>query len=771
MWNSNTYRLEKTLNYGMERVWCVAYLKGSNLLALGYDEGTVMVKLGSDEPAMSMDNSGKIVYAQHNEIQMMNVKTTAAVADGEPMQCTTKELGNTELFPQSLQHDSKGRFVVVCGDGEFVIYTALAWRNKAFGQALEFVWADDGTGDFCVRESASKIAFFKNFKQSAVLRPDYSAEKIFAGALLGVRSSAAVTFYDWKQTRPIRKIEVCPTEVYWSDTGEQVALVCEKQFYVLQYNRDLVDAVLASGAVPDDDGIEDAFEVLHEVPEAVATALWVGDCFVFTNKQQRLNYFVGGELFNIAHLSRQMFLLGYLAKEGRLYLADKDLVIVSYQLQTAIINYQTAILRGDLDAAERFLPKIPPAERNRVAHFLEAQGLKDVALQVSTDPDHRFDLAVALGQLDTATAIADELQNDSKWKQLSDLALRQADFVLAERSMRQANDLAGLLLLYSSLGQTGKVRELAQLATAAQKHNIAFVCLFLLRDVDGCIDLLCSAGRAPEAAFFARTYRPSRISEVVSLWRVDLADVSGKAAESLADPVEFPNLFPELQWALRAEKENVPSKPVSYAQYASLLAELDRDLIAEVKAAGLSPIEITKPAPAATSDNTSSTSTTTAPAAPAATSAAPAAAATVAAVAATPVTPPAAKPVAAAAAATTTAPAPTTPTPAPKPVAPAPAVVKPATPELVKQPEQEPEPETEEPQFDDDDDGAPPINTTFGGFDGGDDEATATSTSAALTTAATGGDEDGAPEEDWGNDDDWGGGPAKGEEEEEGKDD
>ncbi len=34
---------------------------------------------------------------------------------------------------QSLQHNPNGRFVTVCGDGEFVVYTALAWRNKSFG--------------------------------------------------------------------------------------------------------------------------------------------------------------------------------------------------------------------------------------------------------------------------------------------------------------------------------------------------------------------------------------------------------------------------------------------------------------------------------------------------------------------------------------------------------------------------------------------------------------------------------------------------------------
>jgi hypothetical protein len=36
-----------------------------------------------------------------------------------------------------------GRFVVVCGDGEYIVYTALAWRNKMFGPALEFVWGAD----------------------------------------------------------------------------------------------------------------------------------------------------------------------------------------------------------------------------------------------------------------------------------------------------------------------------------------------------------------------------------------------------------------------------------------------------------------------------------------------------------------------------------------------------------------------------------------------------------------------------------------------------
>ncbi|XP_048440108.1 coatomer subunit beta'-1-like isoform X4 [Pyrus x bretschneideri] len=41
----------------------------------------------------------------------------------------------------------------------------------------------------------------------------------------------------------------------------------------------------------------------------------------------------------------------------------------------------------------------------------------------------------------------------------------------------------------------------------------------------------------------ARSYLPSKVSEIVSIWRNDLNKVNKKAAESLADPQVCPNLF------------------------------------------------------------------------------------------------------------------------------------------------------------------------------------------------------------------------------------
>lgn len=44
-------------------------------IIIGYDEGTIMIKIGREQPVASMDNSGKIIWAKHNEIQTVNIKS------------------------------------------------------------------------------------------------------------------------------------------------------------------------------------------------------------------------------------------------------------------------------------------------------------------------------------------------------------------------------------------------------------------------------------------------------------------------------------------------------------------------------------------------------------------------------------------------------------------------------------------------------------------------------------------------------------------------
>lgn len=47
-------------------------------VVIGYDEGTIMIKIGREVPVASMDSSGKIIWAKHNEIQTVNIKSVGA---------------------------------------------------------------------------------------------------------------------------------------------------------------------------------------------------------------------------------------------------------------------------------------------------------------------------------------------------------------------------------------------------------------------------------------------------------------------------------------------------------------------------------------------------------------------------------------------------------------------------------------------------------------------------------------------------------------------
>lgn len=177
IWHAGTYRLESSLNYGFERVWAIACLKGSNNVAIGYDESSVMVKVGREEPAVSMDSlGGKIVWAKHSEIQQVNLKALGEeTQDGERLPLAVKDMGACEIYPQTIQHNPNGRFLVVCGDGEYIIYTSMALRNKAFGQASEFIWAADSS-QYAVRESNTTVKVFKNFKEKKSFKPDFGAD-------------------------------------------------------------------------------------------------------------------------------------------------------------------------------------------------------------------------------------------------------------------------------------------------------------------------------------------------------------------------------------------------------------------------------------------------------------------------------------------------------------------------------------------------------------------------------------------------------------------
>ena len=183
-------------------------------------------------------------------------------------------------------------------------------------------------------------------------------------------------------------------------------------------------------------------------------------------------------------------------------------------------------------------------------------GYKDKALEVSTDPEQRFELALQLNKLDVAYQLAEsntspirflssESNIESKWKQVGDAALQSWNLVLAEKAFKQSKDLGSLLLIYTSTGSREGLVELSALAREACQHNISFTCQLALGNIASCIDILTSTERFSEAVLFSKTYKPSLTAGLVELWKTELVK-SGKEkiAKGIASPDGNLELFP-----------------------------------------------------------------------------------------------------------------------------------------------------------------------------------------------------------------------------------
>ncbi|GJN66321.1 hypothetical protein PLICBS_000338 [Purpureocillium lilacinum] len=527
IWHANTYRFEQSLNYSLERAWCGSYQKGKQGIAVGYDDGAVVIKLD------------------------------ASLKDNDPISLPTKDLGTCEVYPQTLIHSPNGRFVAVCGDGEYIIYTALAWRNKAFGSALDFVWASkENSNDFAIRESPMSVKVYKNFvEKSGGLDVGFQAEGLTGGILLGVIGQGGISFFDWNTGGLVRRIEVEPKHVYWSESGELVAIACEDTCYVLRFSRENYVEAVQAGQV-EEDGVEAAFEVITDISEGVRTGEWVGDCFIYTNQTNRLNYLVGDQTYTVSHFDKPMYVLGYIQRDSRIYLADKDVNVTSFALSLPVLEYQTLVLREDMDTAAELLPTIPADQLNKVARFLEGQGHKELALEVATDPEHKFDLSLALGQLEIALDLARKADVDHKWKTVGDAALAGWDVALAAECFTHAKDLGSLLLLHSSTGNKEGLAALAAQAVESNAHNVAFSCYWLLGDIDRCVEALTKTDRLAEAVLFAQTYKPSLAVPLVKEWKESLEkNKKARVAKLIGVPDEDEDLFPEWDAWLKVERE------------------------------------------------------------------------------------------------------------------------------------------------------------------------------------------------------------------------
>ena len=93
---------------------------------------------------------------------------------------------------------------------------------------------------------------------------------------------------------------------------------------------------------------------------------------------------------------------------------DKFLNVISYDVNYQVSEFQSLISTGDTSKAMKVLESIPERYVDRLARFLDLLNEKELAFRISRNPEHRFELAIHLGHVDDAFALAREGKSNIK---------------------------------------------------------------------------------------------------------------------------------------------------------------------------------------------------------------------------------------------------------------------------------------------------------------------------------------------------------------------
>lgn len=149
-----------------------------------------------------------------------------------------------------------------------------------------------------------------------------------------------------------------------------------------------------------------------------------------------------------------------------------------------------------------------------IVAYLQSKGFPEVALHFVRDPQTRFGLALACGNIEAAMECAFSLEQQKGgegkardvWGQLGSEALRQGNHQIVEMSYQRKKDFDRLSFLYMLTGDTEKLRKMLKIANMRNDIMGRYHNALLLGDAAERVAVLEASGNLPLAYICANLH-------------------------------------------------------------------------------------------------------------------------------------------------------------------------------------------------------------------------------------------------------------------------
>jgi len=457
-----------------DRFWILAAHRTQNLLAAGHDSGMIVFKLERERPAAAQGPNNKLYYVRGRELFCHDVSRSSTGVDipiatirRVGQQAQTDGIGSGPRFlTYNLHNPSEGN-VLVTSDVDGGSYELLTFSLTSSNSNLQdgkrgaclgpgvFL----GKNRFVVLDRHNRQLVVKNLNNETTKRvapPISSVDGIFEGGASGrllLRGEDRAVLFEVQSRRVLGELNAPKLKfVVWSPDGSKVALLCK--FGIVIADKLLEQLSSVSDSVRIKSG---AWDVSQD------------DLFVYTTLHHVKYCLPSGDTGTIRTLDAPVY-AQRVSNEG-LFCLDREARAKVLSIDTTEAKFKLALHYKRYSEVMHMVRHSRLCGRAIVA-YLQSKGFPEVALHFVKEPQTRFRLALACGNIEAAMESAFNLEQSFSagdtgrdvWGILGSEALRQGNHQVVEMSYQRTKDFDRLSFLYLITGDTDKLKKMLKIS-------------------------------------------------------------------------------------------------------------------------------------------------------------------------------------------------------------------------------------------------------------------------------------------------------------------
>jgi len=479
------------------RFWAVACHPYKNLVAVGHDTGTQVLKINRERvPAMTPLglNDSRLFVIRNNwitvqDFEQQNIQQSLIKVPGQMTGTDRRSVDNSARalrvnvlnpscnnFIITYQRESEecsGPFAIVAMTGGAGSPTGIVNQREGYGAA--FV----ARNRFAVLESPTKLMVYDSntmsFAKDIELTKRYT-RLFFAGQnRVFLKSEFTLVLFDLTSRREIGQITIPPkAPIQHIAFDANLRLFAIVVAGVIGYRSTIIIGQIKDDAA--EDGALIKLATHHDSIRIKSGEFNESGAFIYST-YKHTKYILPWGTNGVTQSWDDVIYIQKVNK-GNVYFIDRSQGKIRKEaLDTKEINFKIALHQGKLDRVAYYVKNAQLCGSAILGH-LKRVGYPEVALSFIEDPLTRFNLAISYGNISEAKKCAEFLDKSSLWSRLADAAILHGKYAEAEAAYQRQRDFGRLIHLYLLTGNQKSLKRLVKpLRKVGDQSSLFFLCL------------------------------------------------------------------------------------------------------------------------------------------------------------------------------------------------------------------------------------------------------------------------------------------------------